>query len=441
MTRRAAAIALALGCLVTVPGGARRGQALAAAPPPPSAGPRTTSTVGEATIARSFDELARLVDDPAGPRDIAIDGKVTGDLHVKRPVTLRGLPGAVLEGSGRDTVLTIDAHDVVVEDLAIRRSGRRHTAEDSGIKAKGDRIRISHVEVAETLFGISLQACKACVLEGSRVTGYEDDTELRGDGIKLWEAHGSTVRDCHMVRSRDLVVWYTNRVTLERNVVEKSRYGSHFMHAEGARVRHSRFDRNIVGIFVMYSKDLDLEDNVLAGARGAAGVGLGFKDSDDVRVRRNWMVANTTGTYLDNTPRTPAQPVRFEENVLALNDVAMRLHGSDKGLHVHGNDFRNDAVVIEVDGGSDALGVDFHGNHYTDYEGYDLDRDGVGDVAYEVKMLSSELTESRPALKFFYGTAAMGVIDAVAHAVPVLAAKRLMVDPSPRMNFPQLTPP
>lgn len=400
------------------------------------AAPRHDPPSPTAAIASSFDELTRLVADPDGPREIELAAGVhRGDLVIRRSLTLRGREGAVLEGTGTGSVVTIEAHDVTVEDLSVRRSGRKHTAEDAGIKATGERIRIARVDVSETLFGVSLQACRSCVLERARITGYDDDTELRGDGIKLWESHDSTVRGCHVSRSRDLVVWYTRRATLEDNVVERSRYGSHFMYAHDAVVRRSQFRGNVVGIFVMYSMRMHVEDNVLAGAHGPAGVGIGFKDSDAIEVRRNWMVANTTGTYLDNTPRSPADPVTFQGNVLALNDVALRLHGSEKGLRLHGNDFRDDATVIEIDGGGDALGVDVRGNHFSDYEGYDLDRDGIGDVAYEVKALSSELTESRPSLKFFHGTAAMGVIDAVAHAVPVLSARALLVDPAPVVTF------
>lgn len=442
MNRRAAAASVGLLVVASLSLGRPGRGSMAAAAGIDGAGPRPGAPSPTAALASSRDELQRLVDDPAGPREIELAGGIhRGDLTIKRPLVLRGRAGAVLEGSGSSTVVTIDANDVALEDLAIRRSGHRHTAEDAGIKAKGERIRIARVQVAETLFGISLQACHGCTLEDSRVMGYDDDAELRGDGIKLWESHGSTVRHCHVIRSRDMVVWYTRNAVLDGNVVEKSRYGSHFMYAHDAVVKNSRFEKNVVGVFVMYSLRLKVEDNILAGARGAAGVGLGFKDSDAVEVRRNWLVANTTGTYLDNTPRTPAEPVTFEGNVIALNDVALRLHGAEKGLHLIGNDFRDDAVVVEVDGGGDALGLDVRGNHFSDYEGYDLNGDGVGDVAYEVKALSSELTESRPSLKFFHGTAAMGVVDAVAHAVPVLAAKKLLVDPTPRMDAPAMAPP
>ena len=237
-------------------------------------------------------------------------------------------------------------------------------------------------------------------------------------------------------RSRDLVVWYTRRATLEGNVVRGSRYGSHFMYAHDAVVRQSRFERNVVGVFVMYSRRLRVDGNVMAGAHGAAGVGLGFKDSDAVDVRGNWLVANTTGVYIDNTPRTPEEAVTFDGNVLALNDVALRLHSAAEGLHVRGNDFRDNGAVIEVSGGGNALSVDVRGNHFSDYEGYDLDRDGTGDVAYTVKTLSSDLTERHPSLKLFHGTAAMAGMDALARALPVFAAKKLLVDPAPLVQPP-----
>lgn len=406
------------------------------------AGPRPTERTKTTSAVTSFEALAELVANPAGPAEIELmPGTYRGDLVVKRPVTIRGAGGTVLEGSGSGSVVTVDAKDVTLDNLIVRRSGRRHTTEDAGVKATGERVTLSHLRVEDTLFGVSLQACHGCVVESAHVVGYDDDTELRGDGIKLWESHDSIVRGCLVERSRDVVVWYTRRAVLEDNVVRKSRYGSHFMYAHDAKVRRNRYEGNVVGIFVMYSLRLEIEDNLLAGARGAAGVGLGFKDSDAVAVRRNWLVANTAGTYLDNTPRTTADPVVFDGNVLALNDVALRLHGPGAGLHVRGNDFRSNAVLLEVDGGSDALAVDARGNHFTDYEGYDLDGNGVGDVAYEVKTLSSNLTESRPSLKFFHGTAAMAVIDAVAHAVPVFASKKLFVDPAPIVRRPEVNEP
>lgn len=388
-----------------------------------------------AASAASFADLRARVEAPDGPAVIALaPGVYRGDLVIARPLTIRGGDGVVLEGTGSGTVVTVRADDVTVEDVAIRRSGRRHTAEDAAVKATGARVHLVRARITDALFGVSLEQCRDCVLDRVRVTGGGGDTELRGDGIKLWESHGSVVKDCVVHGARDVVVWYTRHATLERNVVEDGRYGTHFMYAHDAVVKGGRFERNVVGVFVMYSMRMTIEDVVVAGAHGAAGVGLGFKDSDRIDVRRSWMVANTTGIYLDNTPRTPSETVTFEHDVVALNEVGVRLHSAEKGLRIVESELRGNGALVEVDGGGDALAVDVRRNWYSDYEGYDLDGDGIGDVAYEVKALSSELTEAHPALKLFRGTPAMGLIDAVAHAAPVLAARKLWMDPEPRMG-------
>lgn len=437
--RARAPLAVLLVALATVRGAAASSDALA-----PEAGPVARDVPAGAVVAHGFAELEALVKDKAGPRDVWLEPKTyTGDLVIERPIALHGAKGATLEGTGHATVVTVKADDVLLENLYIRRSGHRHTAEDSGVKATGARVRVADVRVDEALFGISFEACKDCTLERSWVQGPGGaDEQLRGDGVKLWEANGSVVRDTIVDGARDVVVWYTDRALLEHNSVRHGRYGSHFMYTHDCIVRRSHVEDDVVGIFVMYSARLTVEDNVLAGARGAAGVGIGFKESDAIVLRRNWLVANTTGTYLDTTPRTEEEPVTFEDNVIALNEVGVRTHGGgEKGLHFKGNDFRDNALMIEVDGGGNALGVDFRGNHYSDYEGYDLGGDGVGDVAYEVKALSSELTETHEELKFFHGTTAMGLVDAIAHAVPVLAAKTLMTDPAPLVRSPKIAEP
>jgi nitrous oxidase accessory protein len=401
----------------------------------PTAGPRARPVPAGAIVAQDEKALAALLADARGPGEIwLLPRSYHGDWVIRRPLSLRGAGGAELVGSGRGTVLSIEAPDVEVDNLTIRNSGHRHTQEDAAIKAKADRIRIRRVEVQDALFGISLGPCRECVVEQARVSGARGDSELRGDGLKLWEASGSVIRDCQVEDSRDVVVWYSRNVLLERNRVTRSRYGSHFMYAHDSIVRDSRLDHNVVGIFVMYSARLRAENNVLAGARGPAGVGIGFKESDSVKLAGNWLVANTTGVYLDRTPRSPETPVRFERNVVALNDVGLRFHSSERGVEFIGNDFQRNGEVLQVEGGGDALGVRFSGNYWSDYAGFDLGKDGTGDVPHEVKRLSSDLYEQRPALRLFDGSLAMGLVDAVARAVPVLSIEKLLVDEAPRMT-------
>jgi nitrous oxidase accessory protein len=394
-------------------------------------GPVALALPAGKTYAKDSKELASLLGDPQGPLEIWLGDTIySGDFSIRRPVTVRGTGKSVLDGSGSGTVLSIEADYVNVENLTLRHSGRSNTKEDAAIKATGRRIRISNVRTEDTLFGIQLVMCKSCLIEGVHIAGTSGD-ELRGDGIKLWEAHESVVRDSLVENVRDVVIWYSRHVALERLVVKNSRYGAHFMYAHDSSSSNCRFLENEVGIFVMYSSRVRAERNVLAGAKGAAGMGFGFKESESVDLGDNWVVANTTGIYLDHTPRSPDQEVHFHDNVLALNDVALRTHGGNRGIRFEGNDLQGNGEVGEVDGGGDMLSMNFAGNYWSDYAGYDLDRDGRGDVPYEVKRLSGEITDAHPSLRFFRGTAAMGLVNTIAEAFPTFSHRKLLVDSSP----------
>ena len=399
-------------------------------------GPVAQAPPAGARVPRDEQQLREWLSDPAGPPEIWLSERVwRGDWQIRRKVALRGTgPAAVIEGTGTGTVLDVEGDDVVIENLSIVGTGSRHTSEDSAVRLRGRRNRLSRLLLDQVLFGASLEGCTECRAERLHVVGREGLAEVRGDGIKVWESHGSTVSHCLVERSRDLVVWYSRNVTLDGNVVRGSRYGTHFMYAHDATVRNSAVVDNIVGIFVMYSARVQIENNVLAGARGPAGVGLGFKDSDSVTVRGNWIVGNTAGMYVDQTPRRPEEPLIIEGNVLAINAIGLRMHAQPHGVSVLANDLHENAEVAQVDGGGDATTALWSGNYWSDYAGFDLDGDGTGDVAWQIKRLSSELTDMNPTLKLFRGTAALATLDAVARAVPVLTTRLLLSDPLPAMQ-------
>lgn len=370
-----------------------------------------------------------------GEREVWVAGRIEGDFAAARSVSLRGCEGAIITGSGRGTVLTLRGDDIVVQDLRIERSGVRVSSEDGALKISGRRAAVRHVAVRDALYGIALEQCGACVIEDSRVEGRAHiEANQRGDGIKLWEAHGSVVRRNLVRAARDVVVWYSREVTLADNVVRDGRYGTHFMYAHDAKVMRNDMRDNTVGIFVMYSARLLVEQNVLAGAKGPAGMGIGFKEADAVTLRDNRLVANTVGIYLDNTPRDPKRPVVFEHNQLALNGVAARMHGSERGARFSRNDFSGNERLLEVDGNGDALEASFEQNYWEPYAGYDLDHDGVGDVAFELKQPASELHGSQPLVRYFHGTAALGMYDALALALPYFGSRLVLTDPRPRMR-------
>lgn len=423
---------LILSSLLSLVGPAARGGPLPTGPSP-STGPVAIEPPPGAVVARDEEDLRRLVAE--GPSEIWLDAKTYHTpLTVKRTVTLRGRKGATLEGPSQGTVLAIEANDVVVDNLTFRGGGQSYVAEDAAVKAKGERVQVRHVFVDRTLFGVAFEQCGACIVEDSLVRGADASIVHRGDGIKLWEAHDSIVRRNWVEHVRDVVVWYSRHTTCEDNVVKGSRYGTHFMYSHDSVVRRSTLVDNVVGVFVMYSARLSVDDNILAGARGGAGMGLGFKESDGVSVRGNTLLANTIGLFLDRSPTDPNKRVFVENNEIRLNQVGLTLHGGAQGVTFRKDDFVNNATLIEVSGGGDAMDLEFEGNHWGEYAGYDLDGDGSGDVPFTYARLSSELSVDHPQLSFLQGTVAMTLIDAVSKTFPLLAPKTILIDKRPAMR-------
>jgi nitrous oxidase accessory protein len=406
---------------------------VASATPTPSAGPIAQLAPPGAVFANDETELARLVAE--GPSEIWLRARVyRGALSIKRAVSVRGLQGATLEGLSSGSVVRIEADGATLDNVIVRGGGHNFVGEDGAIKVRGEKNVVRNVRVEGTLFGITFEACHGCLLEGSFVRGPDVQESMRGDGVKLWESHDSIVRRNHIERVRDVVVWYSRRVVCEDNTVINSRYGTHFMYAHDGVARRSTLRDNVVGVFVMYSSRLHVENNVLAGAHGAAGVGIGFKESDGVVVTGNSIVGNTSGIYLDRTPRDPRERVTFSGNLVAVNDLALRVHGAAKGIGFSDNSFKHNGDLVEVDGGNDATTIDFVGNYYSDYAGYDLDGDGFGDVAFNHGRLSTAVVQDNPSVRFLHGTVALQLVDVIAKAFPLLEKRPLLVDPQPRMK-------
>jgi nitrous oxidase accessory protein len=257
---------------------------------------------------------------------------------------------------------------------------------------------------------------------------------LRGDTIRLWETTDSIVERNTVRDGRDCVIWYSSRNRVLGNRISGGRYGTHFMYSHDSVVEDNEYLDNVVGVFVMYSHDVTIRRNLLAGASGSAGIGIGFKESGDVLATDNLLLANTTGIYSDNSPLQQDHLNRFERNVIRMSDAGIAFHASPQRVELVDNVFRDNAVQVRVGADGDALAVRWEGNHFDDYQGYDLDGDGRGDVPYSLRSLSGQLQSRYPDLSFFRGTPVLATTDLVGHLVPLFAPKTLLRDPSPRLR-------
>jgi nitrous oxidase accessory protein len=206
------------------------------------------------------------------------------------------------------------------------------------------------------------------------------------------------------------------------------------MYSHDNRIEGNSFVGNAVGLFVMYSRRVDVRGNVFADSASAAGMGLGLKESGDVRVIGNLFANDSIGAYVDTSPLWPDDRNRFEANVFRLNGVAVSFHGRAAGNEFTGNGFRDNQLQVQVDGRGDARQAVWRANEFDDYAGYDLDRDGSGDVAYELRSLTSDLIAEHPSLAFYRGTPALALVEAIGRLVPIFEPRLVLSDPAPLMR-------
>jgi len=362
-------------------------------------------------------------------------GSWNGPLRIPRAVELRGPRDAVIYSQGSGTTVSLDGPDSALTGVTIDGSGGRFDRLDAAVRVRGDRVRVIGVRIQQALFGILVEQAEQVVLRGNEIEGFPDKPlGLRGDGIRLWEVRDARVTENVVRHSRDLVVWYSPRNRIERNRVEDGRYGTHFMYSHGSTVVGNEYRRNVVGIFSMYSRDLEIRDNLIAAAGGAAGVGFGCKESGNLTLLDNLFLGNTTGIYLDTCPLYLDEANRYERNRIQFSDSAVVLHGSEERNHFVRNDFLSNQTPLRIEGRSRGDGVLWEQNYFDDFAGYDLDNDGYGDVPYELRSFEADLLRRYPGLRFFRGSPAMWLTEAVGQMIPIFRAQQLLRDLQPRMR-------
>lgn len=375
---------------------------------------------------------------PPGATILLLPGEHEGPVRIDKPVHLWGPPTAVVRGRDGSTV-QVRTDGASLRGFRVQGSGQRYDLMDGGVLLQGKDLVVEGLTVAGSLFGILVEKCTRAVLRGNTILGTGlPAMGLRGDAIRLWETTDSEVSDNIVTDARDVVVWYSSDNRLRRNHVTRSRYGTHFMYSHRNLVEDSRYVEDEVGVFVMYSRDIELRRNLLAKAGGAAGIGIGLKEAGNVVVADNWFLADTTGIYVDSSPLDPSHHNRYERNVIRFAETAVHLHSTVRRSEFRDNVFRDNGAVVKVGGQGDALSCSFVGNCYDTYRGYDLDGDGRGDVPFEFRRLSTQLEGRYPELALLHGAPAMAMVDLVGEVMPLFAPRRLMVDPSPRIAPPPM---
>jgi len=349
-------------------------------------------------------------------------------LIVALPLEIVGEGDPVFLG-GEYSTLEVKADGVTIRGLVFS-GGTPSSLEDrAAILVSGaNRCRIEDNRIATAFFGIYLKNSTGCRIARNRVSGLRDGTAPAGNGIQLWRSRDVAVEDNAVEGQRDGIYFeFVAHAEVRGNTVSGNRrYGLHFMRSDSCLYQRNSFLANGAGVAVMYSRGVRMLDNRFERNWGSASYGLLLKEISDGVVRGNRFARNTVALYLDDANRNLVAENGFEANGWAVKILANAADNVFEDNSFDGNSF-------DVATNSRSATSVFRQNWWDHYRGYDLDRDGFGDVPFRpVRLFALVVEQSSPAL-ILLRSSFVDLLDGVERLLPILTPAAL-ADLRPRMR-------
>lgn len=418
---------------------------------PPWWGPRVIAVlalvpaaVSQAAV-RSLAE--RIAHAPPGATVVVGPGVHHGGLVLRRPVSLVGRPGAVIDADGKGDVIRIASPDVAVRGLTLRDSGTSLTEENAGIfvEKKASGVLIEDNRLTEVLFGIYLDGAAGTRVIGNRVRSMPSRRRQdRGDGIHLWDDQGALVQGNDVGATRDgIYIYVSPGARIVGNYIHDVRYGVHFMYSNHVLLRDNISDHNVAGFALMMSDHLRVIGNT-ADSNEEYGLLLNYITYSDLADNRVSRVHGESGFGGFVVPGGAGKGVfvydsehdRFHGNV--VRDCPIGIHvtaGSDDDLF-YGNAFIGNRVQVKyVQNLTEEWSRDGVGNYWSDYLGWDFKGEGIGDVPYRPNSGVDALLWKYPQASLLMSSPAILVLRLVQRAFPIFTPPGV-VDSHPLMRPP-----
>lgn len=382
---------------------------------------------GRAIKVREGESIQKAISTASkGDRIEVLPGIYREHLIVDRQVELVGIKMPLIAGGGKGRVIVIKAPGSVVEGFRIRGSGNDLVAIDAGIfverGAKGVLIKNNILE--DCLFCIWVDGAEEVKTIGNRITGKKElISPRRGNGIHYWNVMNGLIEGNRISYARDGIYIFENHGTIIKgNKISDLRYGIHWMYADRNTVVGNVAYRCRKGFALMFSERLNVFSNTAIDNKED---GILFRDLRSSRVADNVVVGSNQGLFLYNSTYN-----KVEGNLVIGNNTGAYVWAGSVNNKVSGNAFIRNREQVKYVGTVDEI---WNGNYWSDYLGWDLDGDGLGDVPYRANDMVGRLTWEYPVVKLLMSSPAVQTLRMIENQFPFMRAPSI-VDKAPLMR-------
>ncbi|PIZ08900.1 MAG: nitrous oxide reductase family maturation protein NosD [Flavobacteriaceae bacterium CG_4_9_14_0_8_um_filter_34_30] len=355
--------------------------------------------------------------------------KEHGTTIIDKSITIIGEGNPVIDGEMKGTIFSIQATNFSIEGLHIINVGKSYLEEFAAILIVNSKdFQIKNNLLEYVYYGVLIEKSSNGIISNNTISSNAKEEAHSGNGVHLWHSENMTVSNNHITKMRDGVYFeFVNNSTVSKNTCKNNlRYGLHFMFSNDDAYLDNIFESNGAGVAVMFSKRIKMYRNLFKKNWGAASYGLLLKEINDAELKNNIFEDNTIGIHADGTNR-----ILFTENDFLNNGYAIKVLGACYNNTFSKNNFLSNSFDLAYSGNINENVFDQ--NYWSSYTGYDLDKNGIGDVPYRPVKLFSYLVNKTPEAIILLRSLFIDIIDFSEKVSPIFTPADL-VDSNPQMK-------
>ena len=300
--------------------------------------------------------------------------------------------------------------------------GTSYTSDYAAIRVKKSKhFVIQNVVLEKLFFGIYLEKASNGKVFHNKIIGDAIEEYNSGNGIQLWYCKNIEIEHNFVQHVRDgIYLEFSDNCLIKNNVSSNNiRYGLHFMFSNDDIYQDNTFEKNGAGVAVMFSKKIKMLNNVFKENWGSASYGMLLKEINDAEIKGNIFEENTIGINIEGSNR-----INYENNNFVNNGWAIKVRGACYTNTFSNNNFLYNSFDISYN--SKLNDNVFNNNFWSNYTGYDLNKDGIGDIPYRPVKLFSYIVNRTPETIILLRSLFIDIIDFSEKVSPVFTPDNLL---------------